>query len=150
MIRITLSLLLVWIVFTSPAWSEAMSPDRIEVLDGDTIRVDGKKPDDRLVGFNAPETKRAKSDHERRMGTFAADRLREIVQQGNLDYERVKCACKDGTEGTRKCNFGRFCGVLKSNGVDVGQILIREELAVPFVCGKTSCPKTPNPWRKER
>lgn len=134
----------------APAHSEPIAPDRIEVLDGDTIRIDGKKPDDRLVGFNTPETKRAKSDHERRMGSFAADRLRELVQQGNLDYTRVECACKPGTAGTMRCNFGRYCGTLKSNGVDVGEILIREELAVPFVCGETSCPKTPNPWRNER
>jgi hypothetical protein len=44
------------------------------------------------------------------------------------------------------CNHGRACGTLRSNGRDVGAILIAEGLAVPFVCGATSCPKTPRPW----
>jgi hypothetical protein len=42
------------------AAAEPISPDRICVLDGDTIRIDGQKPDG-LVGFNAPETWRAKN-----------------------------------------------------------------------------------------
>jgi micrococcal nuclease len=35
---------------------------------------------------------------------------------------------------------------LKSNGRDVGAILIEEKLVVPFICGATSCLKTPRPW----
>lgn len=128
--------------------AEPISPDRIRVIDGDTIRIDGTRPDHRLVGFNAPETRRAKTEYERNLGGIATFRLREIVRAGNLDYSRVGCSCKPGTEGTPWCNWGRFCGTLKSNGIDVGQILISEELAVPFVCGPTSCPKTPNPWRE--
>ncbi len=31
----------------------------VRVIDGDTIRVHHQKPDVRLVGFNAPETRRA-------------------------------------------------------------------------------------------
>ncbi|QDM14592.1 thermonuclease family protein [Tardiphaga sp. vice352] len=140
-------LLAVICLLSAPALAEPISPDRIQVLDGDTIKIDGSKPDHRLVGFNAPETLRAKTDHERRMGGFAKERLQELVQGGSLDYSIVECSCKSGTAGTRFCNHGRFCGVLKSNGIDVGQILISEELAAPFHCGPTRCPKTPNPWR---
>lgn len=119
----------------------------IRLLDGDTIRIDETRPDHRLVGFNAPETCHAKTDHERNLGAIATTRPREIVRGGDLDYSKVECSCKSGTAGTQWCNFGRFCGILKSNGIDVGQILIGEEHAVPFVCGPTGCPKTPNPWR---
>lgn len=35
--------------------------------------------------------------------------------------------------------------MLKANGEDVGQILIREGLARPFVCGNYQCPKR-QPW----
>lgn len=59
---------------------------------------------------------------------------------------QVQCACRPGTEGTKKCNYGRSCGVLQIDGRDVGQILIGEGLAVPFECGETTCPKTPRPW----
>jgi hypothetical protein len=108
-----------------------------QVLDCDTIRIDETKPDHRLVGFNAPETRRAKTEHERNLGAVATTRLREIVRGGNLDYSKVECSCKPGTASTQWCNFGRFCGVLKSNGVDGGQIPISEGLAVTFVCGAT-------------
>jgi hypothetical protein len=67
--------------------------------------------------------------------------------------------CQDGVSGTECANSnyktlrendgrlrGRDCGTLKSNGRDVGAILIEEKLAAPFICGATSCPKTPRPW----
>jgi endonuclease YncB( thermonuclease family) len=40
----------------------------VRVIDGDTIRLHQKKPDVRLVGFNAPETRRAQCDAERKLG----------------------------------------------------------------------------------
>jgi hypothetical protein len=43
-------------------------------------------------------------------------------------------------------NRGRTCGTLKAKGRDVGEILIAEKLAVPFVCGEYRCPRTPRPW----
>jgi hypothetical protein len=63
-----------------------------------------------------------------------------------LDFVFVACACSPDTEGTPACNYGRRCGTLKAAGRDVGEILIEDKLAVPFVCGKTHCPKTPRPW----
>lgn len=35
---------------------------------------------------------------------------------------------------------------LKANGRDIGAILVEEELAVPFECGGTRCPRTPRPY----
>jgi endonuclease YncB( thermonuclease family) len=115
---------------------------RVRILDGDTIRLDHKKPD---VRCNAPETRRAKCDAERQLGGQATRRLRDLVQDGNLDFEYVDCSCSPGTQGTPSCNYGRRCGVLKSNGRDVCDILIAEKLAVPFMCGPTRCPPTPRP-----
>ncbi|RED36209.1 hypothetical protein BJ123_108145 [Rhodopseudomonas thermotolerans] len=140
-------LALVGALFVGAAAAEPIDASRIRVIDGDTIRIDGTKPDHRLVGFNAPETRRAKSEKERKLGGRAAARLREIIRGGKLDYAIVPCSCRPGTEGTMACNFGRRCGVLKADGVDVGRVLIRERLAVPFVCGPTSCPKMRAPWR---
>jgi endonuclease YncB( thermonuclease family) len=107
----------------------------IRVIDGDTIRVHHKQPNVRLVGFNAPETRRASCDAERDLGDKATRRLRELVRAANL-----------GTEGTHACNYGRRCGTLKADGRDVGEILNAERLAVPFKCGATRCPPTPKPW----
>jgi endonuclease YncB( thermonuclease family) len=118
----------------------------IHVIDGDTIRIHHKQPDVRLVGFNAPETRRAACEAEGELGAKATRRLRELVRTTDLDFEFVPCACQPGTEGTLICNYGRRCGTLKANGRDVGAILIEEGLAVRFVCGTTRCPRTPRPW----
>ena len=135
-------------VATFPYWPEAVSaPHRaagvspsISVLDGDTVRFDGATY--RLVGFNTPETgSLARCDRENALGRAATLRLREIVAAGSLDLERVSCACRSGTEGTRNCNYGRLCATLKSDGRDVGGILIAEGLAHEYTCRGSSCPR---------
>ena len=119
----------------------------VRVIDGDTISLDDGRPNVRLVGFNAPETgNRAQCEAERRKGEAAGRRLRELVSNGSPDFQQVACSCAPGTEGTNACNFGRRCGTLRINGVDVGSTLIGEGLAARFVCGATSCPALPRPW----
>lgn len=138
--------LLALALLVAPVTAEPIQPDRIRVIDGDTIEIDGRKPTIRLVGFNAPEIRNAKCEDEGRLGVNATNRVRELVKSGSLELIYVQCACKPGTEGTFACNFGRRCGILKSNGRDVRDILIQEGLAVPFKCGETRCPKMPRPW----
>ena len=141
-----LLLLLLLPLLATPAIAEPIDPNDIRVIDGDTIRVYRQQPNVRLVGFNAPETRNAACDAEADLGAKATRRLRDLIRAGNLDFIYVKCSCPEGTEGTFACNYGRDCGTLKSNGRDVGAILIAEGLAVPFVCGPTHCPRTPKPW----
>jgi len=115
------------------------------VTDGDTIRLDdGTRV--RLNGFNAPESRDPQCDREAILGNRAKERLEELVATGRTNVIQVDCACKPGTEGSDKCNHGRSCGILQIDGRDVGNILISEGLAVPFVCGQTRCPRTPRPW----
>jgi endonuclease YncB( thermonuclease family) len=116
------------------------------VTDGDTIHIDGQSRGMRLVGLNAPETWQPQCPEEKALGERAKARLRQLVSSATLEVQRVPCSCPPGTEGTDECNYGRSCGILRANGRDVGQILIAEGLAVPFVCGATRCPKTPRPW----
>jgi micrococcal nuclease len=119
----------------------------VHVIDGDTISLNDGWPNVRLVGFNAPETgTRARCEAERQKGEAAQRRLRELVGAGRSDFQQIACSCAPGTEGTNACNFGRRCGTLRVNGVDVGASLIGEGLAVRFVCGATSCPTLPRPW----
>jgi len=131
-----------------PISARPIESRNIHVIDGDTIRVNHSRPDVRLVGFNAPETRRAACPAERELGDKATRRVRDLVRAGSLSLEFVSCACSPGTEGTRACNYGRKCGVLKVRGRDVGEILVAEGLAVPFVCGTSRCPPTPRPWCK--
>jgi endonuclease YncB( thermonuclease family) len=135
-----------YLLLVNLALADPVSPDQIRVIDGDTIRIFHSAPNVRLVGFNAPETRRAACPAERALGGKATRRLREIVRTQPLDFVYVDCSCRPGTEDTMACNYGRWCGTLKASGRDVGDILISEGLAVSFRCGATSCPKTPRPW----
>jgi micrococcal nuclease len=123
---------------TSLAETSPIDPGRVEVIDGDTVRVADEVF--RLLGFDAPETYRARCASERDLGNRATFRLRQLVAGGGLDLERIACSCPAGTEGTERCNYGRSCGVLKARGQDVGSVLIAEGLAHAYVCGRTSCP----------
>lgn len=77
--RLTLILALV----TSMANASPVDSRQVEVLDGDTIRVAGETF--RLVGFDAPETYRARCPSERELGNRATFRLRQLVAGGGLD-----------------------------------------------------------------
>lgn len=138
--------LVVPVTWPMVAHAAPIDPADVRVIDGDTIRVYHKQPNVRLVGFNAPETRRAACPAERELGDKATRRVRDLVRAGNLDFEFVACSCPAGTEGTPACNYGRRCGTLKANGRDIGEILMAEGLAVPFKCGATRCPATPRPW----
>jgi endonuclease YncB( thermonuclease family) len=116
----------------------------ITIVDGDTVSSGGMVY--RLAGFDTPERgDRALCDKERELAEKAAARLRALIASGEPTLERVACACRTGTEGTQACEFGRSCAYLRVNGEDVGETLIREGFANPFVCGQTSCPPR-KPW----
>lgn len=142
------ALALAVVVLLAPVYgrAEPVSNARVRVVDGETIRIDGRQPDIRLVGFKTPETEEAGCAKERELGEKAASRMRDLLSAGRLDFRPVACPCPAGTEGTQACNRGRKCGTLRVDGRKVGAILIREKLAVPFLCGLARCPRTPRPW----
>jgi endonuclease YncB( thermonuclease family) len=112
----------------------------IVAIDGDTVLMN--RDEYRLVGFDTPETgHRAKCESERILGEKARARLQQIIKAGKAALTPVRCACLPWMQGSRSCNNGRFCAILKVNGVDVATTLIKEGLARPFVCGKYSCPR---------
>lgn len=122
-----------------------LSVDAISVVDGDTIEVGSQRY--RLVGFDTPEfssPRRKVSPDERALAELARERLAELLHSGPLDLTEVACSCPPDTLGTKMCNYGRKCGVLLLNGRNVGETLIAEELAMPFHCGVTKCPKMPD------
>ena len=127
-------------------YARTVDQQTFSVTDGDTIRVNGEASGTRLVGFNTPETFTPQCDRERELGNRASARLAEIVSKSSLQLTKVRCSCAPGTEGTGRCNYGRSCGILRADGRDVGEILISEGLAVPFICGASGCPPTPRPW----
>ena len=101
----------------------------LRVIDGDSVAmpVPGGEVSIRLLGFDAPERgSRARCLIERMTSALAVDRLERLLAQ----HEAILCL--PGTE----CGFGRPCGFLAvQNGrqtLDVGSILIADDLAVPY------------------
>ena len=136
--RVAVAFLAILIAATM-ASAEPIQPGAVQVIDGDTIGIGGKTV--RLVGFDTPEAVNARCEAERSLAAKATDKLRQLVAAGGLDLSQVACACPPGTEGTTACNYGRSCGVLKAAGKDVGELLIIEGLAKPYLCSGTRCPR---------
>lgn len=134
----------------SPKPSSSMGALRasdIRVIDGDTIAITGERANTRLIGFNTPKVRSAACDAEQALGRRATSRLGELINSANsLQFERLACACRPGTQGTKSCNYGRGCGTLRVDGNDVGRLLIAEGLAVRYICGSTRCPPRPGNW----
>jgi endonuclease YncB( thermonuclease family) len=127
------------------AQAKPINVNAIVVVDGDTIDVGPQRF--RLVGFDTPEIstpRRKVSADERALASLARQRFVELLHSGPLDLTEVACSCPATTLGTKECNHGRKCGVLLLNGKNIGDTLIAEELAMPFRCGATRCPKMPD------
>ena len=143
-LRIT-GLLLAFFV-SVPLAADPILPNEIVVSDGDTIEARGHTF--RLIGFDTPEfssRERKVSLREKRLALLAAERLQEIVNEGDLDLQEVDCSCTKAKLASGRCNWGRKCGLLTSGGKNVGDTLIREGHAREYVCSKTRCPKQ-TPW----
>jgi endonuclease YncB( thermonuclease family) len=128
--------------------AEPVSVDAITVIDGDTIRIGSDVY--RMIGYDTPEVstpRRKVSPDEKALATEAKKRFNELLNSGPLDLTEVPCSCPASIAGTKKCNHGRKCAILNLNGRNIGDTLIAEELAMPFVCGETRCPKMPD-WPK--
>ncbi len=126
--------------------SGPVDPKHVEAVEGDTIDVGPDVVRFRLVGFDTPASgSGAKCTAERERGNEAKRKLQQLVAGGDLNLQRVDCACARGTEGTAACNQGRFCGVLKAGGKDVADIMIEAGLAEKYICGRDTCP-APKNW----
>lgn len=125
---------------------EALSADQIQVVDGDTIRLQDRPGDIHLLGFNTPETERANCDAERERGYAAMRRLRAIVERAELQFQSMACVCPPNMEDIDACRADQRCGILRANGWDVGERLIAEGLAVRTSCTGANCSVPAQPW----
>ena len=93
----------------------------IVVVDGDTVDVDGKRW--RLQSFDTPETFYSRCAYERQLGERAKRRLQQLLDTAReIDTK---------TDGKRE-RWRRILGDVYVDGVNVGDILISDGLAVPY------------------
>ncbi len=109
----------------APAHAEPVEPARVEVVDGDSIRLDGT--DWRLMGYDTPEVGHAWCEGERRLGVLATQRLESLVRSG---------ATLDATDSGKRDRYRRVLGTLTIGGRDVGATLIAEGYARPYGGGR--------------
>ncbi len=88
------------------------------VVDGDTFWLDGEKI--RIEGYDTPETTTniCGGQREVELGRRAAERLMQLLSQGNVSMGR-----------TDEDRYGRTLAIVHVDGQDVGDILIAEGLA---------------------
>lgn len=95
------------------------------VVDGDTIELQGGEKI-RLLAIDAPETWKPHCDRELDIGMQASDRLRDMLT-GSITVKRF------GFD-----RYGRTLAMVYTDGVDVGRMLINEQLALPYQPGSAA------------
>jgi len=92
------------------------------IIDGDTIRIGAERI--RILGIDAPEMA-ARCDAERQLAEAAKSRLADLIRGQELNIRR------NGTD-----RFGRTLAYVRIGNGDVGEMLIRERLAVRWGNGR--------------
>src|SRR5262245_38358426 len=92
MLRITFAAAVACLLLASVTAAQPIGGDEIQVTDGDTIFTQDKVY--RLVGFNTPETFKARCAEERALGIKAHKRLQALINAGGLELmnERTRGA----------------------------------------------------------
>lgn len=96
-----------------------------QAVDGDTFDNGDERV--RIANIDAQETKSTKCDAERRLGEVAKRRLQYLLLSPGFEMERG-----DPKSGRMKDRYDRTLATAYVDGIDVGSILINEELAHPW------------------
>ena len=110
----------------------------LRVVDGDTVDAEIDlgfkifiKDRIRLMGIDTPES-RTRNLAEKSWGKAASARLTELLAEADGDFTLV-------TQMQKKGKFGRILGTIqvstKDGIVDANQVLINEQLAIPYTGG---------------
>ncbi|MEX3008380.1 thermonuclease family protein [Hoeflea sp. TYP-13] len=94
----------------------------VRVIDGDTVEIDGERI--RIANIDTPELRGAKCEAEYRLAKIAARRVEEL-----LELHRIRIRRGDPKDGRLKDRYGRTLAIIYVDGVDLGEILIEEDLA---------------------
>jgi endonuclease YncB( thermonuclease family) len=92
------------------------------VIDGDTVDIDGTRI--RLVEIDTPETHQPRCAREYELGLKAKQRLIELLDGAEVSYT---------TTGIDR--YGRTLARLYAGETNVGEVLLKEGHALPYVPG---------------
>lgn len=120
------SLLLAALVGAALSAAAVNATQELRIVDGDTFdlgwRISIERARYRLAGIDTPETRGAKCAEEKSLGKAAANRLRSLVEGGD-----VSVRVHDGRD-----KYARGIASLTHRGQDVAATLIAEGLARPY------------------
>lgn len=103
------------------------------VIDGDTIAIGHERI--RLLAVDTPESFRPRCEAELIVALQAKQRLRELLDTRSVEIER------HGFD-----RYGRTLALVRSGGIDVGDILIAEGLAVAWRPGRAAWAERARHW----
>jgi len=115
-----LALLIPVLVYAAKA--ETVDGRRIVIIDGDTIDVQGERI--RILNIDAPESFRSRCEAELKLALKTRARLADLVRSGPVEINR---------QGQDR--YRRTLAKLSVRRGDVGSILVREGLALPWQNG---------------
>ena len=107
------------------ATSAASAASNIVIIDGDTIAVGRERI--RILSIDTPETFHSRCENELVLGLRAKQRLRELLDGGDVRIER------DGQD-----RYGRTLANVFAGDIDVGETLIREGHALRYEPGRAA------------
>ena len=110
------------VVLLVTAISSASAASNIVIIDGDTIAIGKERI--RILSIDTPETFRSRCENELVLGLRAKQRLRELLDSGDVRIER------EGRDRYHRTLANVFAG-----GIDVGATLLREGFALPYEPG---------------
>jgi endonuclease YncB( thermonuclease family) len=104
------------------AKADTVDGRRIVIIDGDTINAQGERI--RILNIDAPESFRSRCEAELKLALRTKERLAQLLRSGPVEINR---------QGQDR--YRRTLAMLSVREGDVGQILVRERLALPWKDG---------------
>ncbi|MBB3020622.1 endonuclease YncB(thermonuclease family) [Microvirga lupini] len=105
------------------ARAETVDGRWVVIIDGDTIDVQGERI--RILNIDAPESFRSRCEAELKLALRTKERLGQLLRSGSVEIRR---------EGQDR--YRRTLATLSVREGDVGQILVRDRLALPWKDGR--------------
>jgi len=105
------------------AFAETVDGSRFVIIDGDTVDYSGERI--RIFNIDAPESFRSRCDAELTLALRTKERLAQLLRSGPVEITR---------KGQDR--YRRTLATLSTRQGDVGQVLVRERLALPWQEGR--------------